>query len=193
VLDFLLIFWPQPIDTMLRLHIYFQILVWAILFPVGMVLGITRSRWHVPVQSVGTVLTVSGYFLGHHHGGREFPETAHGGFASLLLFHLLAQVAIGIFLKLHLRWGEHSVRPILVTVHGILGKTFPVIGWSQMVLGWIALTGMCFGEHLGLFSLHFISLSLHSPPGVLGQCLAHFIMGSSFIGVFAYYQVQIGC
>jgi hypothetical protein len=171
----------QPIDTMLRLHIYFQIFVWAILFPTGMVLGITRSRWHVPVQSLGTVLTLAGYFLGHHHGGREFPETAHGLFASFVLYYLVAQAAMGIFLKLHLKWGEDRVRPIVVKVHGVLGKSYPVIGWVQMVLGGIALLGMCFGDHLGERAWRSQSFpSAHYRH--LGQCLAHFIMGSSFIG-----------
>lgn len=39
-----------PVDMILWLHILLQALVWGILFPVGMVLGITRSRWHVPLQ-----------------------------------------------------------------------------------------------------------------------------------------------
>jgi hypothetical protein len=39
-----------PVDTLLWLHIAIQIGVWGFLFPAGMVLGITRSRWHVPLQ-----------------------------------------------------------------------------------------------------------------------------------------------
>jgi hypothetical protein len=39
-----------PTDTILWIHILLQAAVWGILFPVGMVLGITRSRWHVPLQ-----------------------------------------------------------------------------------------------------------------------------------------------
>lgn len=35
----------------------------------------SRSRYHVPLQSLGVVLTFIGQFLGHHHGGREFPAT----------------------------------------------------------------------------------------------------------------------
>lgn len=39
-----------PVDSVLWIHMVLQATVWGILFPVGMVLGITRSRWHVPLQ-----------------------------------------------------------------------------------------------------------------------------------------------
>ena len=43
-----------PVDPLLWIHITLQTLVWGVIFPTGMVLGISRSRWHVPVQ-VSTV------------------------------------------------------------------------------------------------------------------------------------------
>jgi len=39
-----------PVDPLLWIHIALQTLVWGVIFPTGMVLGISRSRWHVPVQ-----------------------------------------------------------------------------------------------------------------------------------------------
>ncbi len=39
-----------PVDAILWIHMSLQALVWGLLFPAGMVLGITRSRWHVPLQ-----------------------------------------------------------------------------------------------------------------------------------------------
>ena len=39
-----------PIDAILWIHMFLQAAVWGVLFPVGMVLGITRSRWHVPLH-----------------------------------------------------------------------------------------------------------------------------------------------
>ena len=39
-----------PVDAILWIHMFLQAFVWGILFPIGMVLGITRSRWHVPLQ-----------------------------------------------------------------------------------------------------------------------------------------------
>lgn len=40
----------KPVDTILWIHIFLQAMVWGVMFPLGMVLGITRSRWHVPLQ-----------------------------------------------------------------------------------------------------------------------------------------------
>lgn len=39
-----------PLDAILYLHMGLQALVWGVLFPIGMVFGLTRSRWHVPLQ-----------------------------------------------------------------------------------------------------------------------------------------------
>lgn len=39
-----------PVDAILWLHIVLQAAVWGILFPTGMVLGLSKSRWHVPLQ-----------------------------------------------------------------------------------------------------------------------------------------------
>ncbi len=39
-----------PVDAILWIHMALQVFVWGILFPIGMVLGISRSRWHVPLQ-----------------------------------------------------------------------------------------------------------------------------------------------
>lgn len=39
-----------PVDAVLWIHIFLQATVWGVLFPIGMILGITRSRWHIPLQ-----------------------------------------------------------------------------------------------------------------------------------------------
>lgn len=52
---------PDPIDGILWWHIFAMILSFGILFPVGMVLGIVRSRWHVPLQIVATVIAFMGW------------------------------------------------------------------------------------------------------------------------------------
>jgi len=41
---------PEPLDSILWWHICTMIAAFGILFPTGMVLGIVRSRWHVPLQ-----------------------------------------------------------------------------------------------------------------------------------------------
>ena len=40
----------KPVDMILWIHIFVQAAVWGILFPTGMVLGMTKSKWHVPLQ-----------------------------------------------------------------------------------------------------------------------------------------------
>lgn len=125
---------------------------------------ITRSRWHVPVQSLGTVLAFVGYWLGHHHKGRQFGHNAHASFAPILGSVLAGQVILGIYLKLHIERGIlGKIRPWIVMAHGISGKALPIMSWVQMLFGGIVALGFCSGDHLG-------------------QCAAHFIMGSAFIG-----------
>jgi hypothetical protein len=153
----------DPIDTTLWTHILLQCFAWGIIFPTGMVLGLARSRWHVPVQILGVAIAIPGYFLGHAHKGRQFAKNAHAGFANWLMFILIAQVAMGVVLKLHIEKGFlGKVRRVVVKGHGILGCMVPILAWVQFLFGGIASQGFCRGDHLG-------------------QCLAHFIMGSAFI------------
>lgn len=77
---------------------------------------------------------------------------------------LVVQVVLGVYLKLHLEKGIHAqMRRFTVIGHGVVGKAVPVVSWVQMLFGGITALGFCQGDHLG-------------------QCLAHFIMGSAFIG-----------
>jgi hypothetical protein len=76
---------------------------------------------------------------------------------------LIAQVVMGIYLKLHLEKGIHGkIRKVVVKGHGIVGKAMPIVTWVQFVFGGITALGFCRADHTG-------------------QCLAHFIMGSAFI------------
>ncbi|RHZ71690.1 hypothetical protein CDV55_107870 [Aspergillus turcosus] len=153
----------DPIDSTLWIHMILMGFTFGIIFPLGMVLGIVRSRWHVPLQIVGTIIAVVAYFLGHAHKGRQFGKNVHASFANLLMLLLVVQVVIGLYLKLHLEKGIHGrIRRLFVVLHGVLGKAMPIVSWTQMVFGGIAANGFCQDDHLG-------------------QCLAHFIMGSAFI------------
>ncbi|KIK57093.1 hypothetical protein GYMLUDRAFT_46718 [Collybiopsis luxurians FD-317 M1] len=150
----------KPVDSILWIHIFLQGFLWGVLFPTGMVLGLSRSRWHVPLQSTGIVLTLGGYLLGHAHKGRAFLASVHGTMANILLLPILTQLVLGVYLKLHIH--EQSLRPWAVRLHGLVGKAYPILGWIQMLFGAITFRGYCRGGHLG-------------------QCLAHYIMGSGFI------------
>lgn len=116
----------------------------GVIFPIGMVLGIVRSRWHVPVQVLGTAIAVMGWFLGHAHKGRKFAPNIHSAFASSLMTMLVGQVGFGVYLKLHLERGVHGrVRPWVVKLHGVVGKLMPLVSWTQMLFGgitaWVSL------------------------------------------------------
>lgn len=76
---------------------------------------------------------------------------------------MIAQIVLGVYLKLHITRGIHGrIRKVIVIAHGILGKAIPIVSWAQMLFGGITMMGFCREDHLG-------------------QCLAHFIMGSAFI------------
>ncbi|KAI0397072.1 hypothetical protein F5Y17DRAFT_464885 [Xylariaceae sp. FL0594] len=154
----------EPIDTILWIHIFIQMAAWGVIFPLGMVLGMVKNRWHVPLQVFGTALAILGYILGHRHKGREFRhDNVHSKFVSPISLMLAIQVLFGIYLKLHLEKGINGkIRPVIKFGHGIVGKALPVFAWTQMIFGGITALGFCQGEHVG-------------------QCLAHFIMGSAFI------------
>ncbi|WQF90136.1 Putative protein YTP1 [Colletotrichum destructivum] len=154
----------EPIDTTLWIHIFIMMLAFGVIFPVGMVLGMTKNRWHVPTQVLGSALAILGYFLGHMHRGRQFvAHNVHASFANWLMIIMAAQVGLGIYLRLHLEKGINGrIRRFIKPAHGFLGKASPVLAWTQFLFGGITSLGFCQGDHLG-------------------QCLAHFIMGSAFI------------
>jgi hypothetical protein len=116
------------------------------------------------VQILGTIIAVLAYFLGHLHRGRAFAPNVHASFSNWLMLILAVQIVFGIYLKFHLTKGIHGkIRKVAVHGHGIIGKAMPVAAWVQMLFGGITALGFCRDDHLG-------------------QCLAHFIMGSAFIG-----------
>ncbi|KAI5790088.1 putative integral membrane protein [Geopyxis carbonaria] len=154
---------PEPLDLILWWHICTMVLAFGILFPVGTVLGMVRSKWHVPLQIAASVVALMGWSLGHAHRGRQFAPNLHASFASYIMVFLLIQIGLGVYLKLHWDKGiQRSIRKYALLFHGVIGKTMPIISWVQMLFGGITALGFCHDDHLG-------------------QCLAHFIMGSSFI------------
>jgi hypothetical protein len=89
----------------------------------------------------------------------------------------MLQLALGIYLKLHLSVGSpHSIhariRRFAVLTHGLVGKAMPIVAWVQMLLGGIAGLGFCRDDHLG-------------------QCIAHFIMGSAFVAYGILYTLVL--
>ncbi|KAJ1948145.1 hypothetical protein EC988_005292, partial [Linderina pennispora] len=153
----------EPIDGILKAHILLMSVAFGALFPIGMVLGLRKNRWHVPVQSLGGVLAIIGFILGHSHKGRAFKENAHSKFSWFMLWLLVGQLGAGIYLKLHTeRRFNDRLRPFIKIAHKIMAIVMIVSTYVQVLLGAVAWLGYCYS-------------------GFYGQCLAHLIMGSSFL------------
>lgn len=142
-----------------RIIIIITIYVFGALDAYLKVLGLTKSRWHVPVQILASVFAAVGYFLGHAHKGRQFKHNIHSSFASPVMILLIVQIAIGVYLRLHLERGALGTvrRWVLVPIHGVLGKIFPIISWVQMGFGAITVLGFCREDHLGQCLAHGVS------------------------------------
>lgn len=93
------------------------------------------------------------------------------------------QAASGIYLKLHPAGSK--ARTIAVRTHGILGKSFPIVGWTREY-------STLFIESSGPSRLTFDVVGKEMLLGVIAgldyclngetlQCLAHYIMGSAFV------------
>lgn len=118
-------------------------------------------------------ISVVGWFLGHAHKGRQFAHNIHASFAPFVAFLFIGQVVFGIYLKFHFERGINKyIRRAAVLCHGTIGKITPIVSWVQMGFGGITLLGFCRADHLG-------------------QCLAHGIMGSSFIAYGAVMSIMM--
>lgn len=93
---------------------------------------------------------------------------------------------MGVFLKLHIM--EKKVRPWVVPVHGFLGKAFPVIGWTREYMPHSRRT---IAEQLAEMLFGIATALDLCRDGELGQCAAHYIMGSAFIGYAAILVIML--
>lgn len=57
---------------------------------------------------------------------------------------------------------EQSIRPWAVRAHGLLGKSYPILGWVQMLLGAATFRSFCRGGHLGQCLAHYIMVSFNA-------------------------------
>ncbi|KAK9711163.1 hypothetical protein K7432_007985 [Basidiobolus ranarum] len=132
-----------------------------------LVFGLIRSRWHVSTQVFGTILACIGFFLGviHEVATDHHQEHSHrnpqSSFAWVMFFALVLQGSCGRYLKCH-KQPISDLRKSVKKIHKYLGTSTSISAYIQMELGAIVYYDMCKEDHLG-------------------QCLAHFIMGSSFV------------
>ena len=78
----------------------------------------------------------------------------------MLFIPMVSQLVLGIYLKLHIH--ERSIRPYAVVAHGVIGKIFPILGWTQMTFGFITLNrGYCRGDLLSKFHSSFLTTLIY--------------------------------
>ncbi|OAV99058.1 hypothetical protein PTTG_02404 [Puccinia triticina 1-1 BBBD Race 1] len=154
---------PIRPPALVVVHIFLQLLTWGFLLPIGVILGLARSRLHAPVQAIaGLLLSLPATTLPHLAARHPYPPTLHATLGSALFLLLLAQIIQGLFLKSH-RLEPSTFRSTIQLTHSIIGKSFFLLSWIQILLGVVASLSFCYGDHLG-------------------QCIAHMIMGSAFVG-----------
>lgn len=124
-------------------------------------------------------MTTAGYMFGHFHKGRAFPEGAHSDFASFIFIPIILQLILGIYLKLHVH--ENTIRPWAVRLHGLVGKTYPIIGWTQMLFGAITFGHYCRGDNLGQCLAHYIMVSI--PPEIQSLLCSDYDSGKRLRGL----------
>ncbi|KAJ0413788.1 hypothetical protein BJY00DRAFT_319419 [Aspergillus carlsbadensis] len=106
----------ELLGIIMWIHIFIQMLAHGVVFPIGMVLGIGKSRRHVPTRILGTAPAIAGFFLGHAHTGREFTaNNVHASFAWILQILLSAQIVPGLYVKAHWEKGriDRRIRKVL--------------------------------------------------------------------------------
>lgn len=131
------------------------------------------------------------------------------------------QASCGIFLKLHIF--EKSIRRVVKPIHSVIGKAFPVLGWTRMFHSSrisskpycvrfssdTATTSLlCPLTHSRLTCAHFTYRKPYAAEfpeilfgvatalsfcrdGNLGQCAAHYLMGSAFIAYAAILVIML--
>lgn len=159
-------------------YVLVTMLAFGILFPIGLMMGLARHRYFIPMQIVAAATAVVGMVFGLTHGGRRYsPNNIALIWGWVLMVLAGIQVFFAVFLQIPLRTREGELEensvlrryPFFYRVRNVLSKCLlvlacflPIASWVQFGFIFITMFGWCHEDHLG-------------------QCLAHGIMGSSFI------------
>ncbi|KAI8332060.1 hypothetical protein BC941DRAFT_437387 [Chlamydoabsidia padenii] len=84
-------------------HVVFMVLSFWILMPIGVMFGIARSPFHVPVQIIAFLMALLGYFFGHlyaHSTPHLYAGNSHHKLGWIIFLFLLAQIAVGVVRKI---------------------------------------------------------------------------------------------
>lgn len=95
-------------------------------------------------------LTLCGYILGflerymHEVRYRIFNTGPHRRNAKVLFAAMIVQLVLGVYLKLRIHEGR--AREWAVRMHGAVGTSIPILGWTQILCGVIASQSYCRGD-----------------------------------------------
>ncbi|KAG0167325.1 hypothetical protein DFQ28_005178 [Apophysomyces sp. BC1034] len=103
-------------------HVAFMVVAFWVLMPIGIMLGIARSSFHVPTQLASFSLALFGYFFGQMYGHSTphlYKGNVHHSLGWVLFVFFLAQSAVGIVRKIANAVGktQESTYDRLETVH----------------------------------------------------------------------------
>ncbi|KAJ3045525.1 hypothetical protein HDV00_009182 [Rhizophlyctis rosea] len=164
----------MPWDPYLITHITLMLLAYGVIFPLGFLFALAKSKKHSPTQIVGSLVAGVAFIMGHRNRTKYFPHNPHKRFQGFMLWILIMQVGLGVMLKLTKGGSDasssskilqflRSIRSrILRPAHVITGWSFVLLPYIQAIFGLIALTRTCGGDEVI-------------------NCVAHFIMGSFFV------------
>lgn len=139
-------------------------LSFLVLFPIGIVLALRKSKLHSIVQSAAYLVFMAGYFLGHSISGDWKVSAAHVSFQPFLLIIVNSQVILGLVAKTIKSKASvsHYSLDLVATLHRF-GALLMILGpYIQIMTGITTTLGVC-------------------QPSEFGNCLAHLSMGSFFI------------
>ncbi|KAI8802120.1 hypothetical protein BJ742DRAFT_834640 [Cladochytrium replicatum] len=155
----------------LVLHVLFIIIAYFVLIPLGISAAAAKSRHHVPIQILAVIFATVGYVLGGRVPWQPSyaPNNPHMYTGFILIVLLFAQSAFGAIIKFTKPAGagrssrfSPNFRATVRSAHKWLGWAHFFLPYVQAVFGVIEATTACQGDSIG-------------------NCLAHFIMGSFFL------------
>ncbi|KAJ3129847.1 hypothetical protein HK098_008081 [Nowakowskiella sp. JEL0407] len=119
-------------------HIALMSLVFVLIYPLGLLAGISKSKLHIPLQILGTLIFIPAYIMGHNvHVTKPYVSlNPHKWFAWVILGLVAVQALVGLGIKFAKR---------------VLGGRI-----RRFCLGFIGVTRDCGDDNLGNCLAHYI-------------------------------------
>ncbi|ORX81629.1 hypothetical protein K493DRAFT_93758 [Basidiobolus meristosporus CBS 931.73] len=127
------------------------------MFPTGVIMGLIRSRWHVPVQLAGAGIATFGLALGFMPGMGS-PRThslssLHTNIARVLILAFALHGFCGLYIEFYKT--TPNFQQVVTNIHKWLGISTSILAYVQMALGSLIYRGVYAKEELEQGSAHF--------------------------------------